>query len=124
MNARIAINKIFSKTLLMLGVFTYEVLRIFSFFVLRFVFFFSSFFFTLQRLSRAVCIGERNQSQEISSVQETERGMTHLPAIVSHSHVHSKTHTQHTHKALQALSLCVNSTLSGGGRGRGRRGGV
>lgn len=78
-------------------------------------------FFLPWLLSGAACIGESSQSQRISSVQEVERGMTHLPAIVPHSHIRSKahthrahTHTEHTHRALQALSLCVNSTLSAG----------
>lgn len=75
--------------------------------------------YTFFAFRRVVCIGESHQSKQMSSIQETERGVTHLPAIVSHSHIHRDvhTHTNRAHKALQALSLCVNSALVGEGRG-------
>lgn len=62
----------------------------------------------------------------MSSIQETERGVTHLPVIVSHSHIHRDVHTytNRAHKALQALSLCVNSALSARGGGARGVGGV
>lgn len=95
-------------------------LRIFFLLVLRFVFFF--FFLHFNGFQApSVLANATNRSRLAAYRRQRERDDSSpcdsLTFTRSQQDTHTQ-HTQHTHKALQALSLCVNSALSGGGGGR------